>query len=315
MTSNPLTSSGWLAGGGTGESVDNNDLLSALVKRAEGFVDRAPVFHIEQPSVEDSVGQARAAARFAWNQFGECSLRPDIVGATLSRMQLPNEGRVDVFHPSGAIAAYMHPPTSRQPITPNERLADRKALTVLTQRFAESIAKSHLTSDEQLRFESLWELKGQGVTLKGEKSPVALFEVLGAFRRYLHGLPVLGRASIHVALGGGSLVTRWGIDWRRVRTKAFAETAIISPEEGAKRVLDDLFWRRPERPFTLADFEVNAFTLGYLSFSRRRVQFVMQPTWLAVLAPRAPMTMGTVVAVAATPQAFEPLRHAKMPLA
>jgi hypothetical protein len=230
-------------------------------------------------------------------------------------MQLPNEGRVDVFHSSGAIAAYMHPPTSRLPITPNERLADRKALSALTQRIAESIAKTQLTSDEQLRFESLWELKGQGVPLKGEKSPVALFEVLGAFRRYLHGLPVLGRASIHVAVGGGSLVTRWGIDWRRVRSKPFTETEIIYTEEGANRRLVASFWRRPERPFTLADFEVKAFTLGYLSFSRRRVQFVMQPTWLAVLAPRAPMGMGTVVAVAAAPQAFEPLSNARMPLA
>ncbi|MCW2655402.1 MAG: hypothetical protein JWR32_6378 [Mycobacterium sp.] len=295
--------------------MDNNDLVSALVNRAEGFQDRAPVFHIEQPSVEDSIARARSAARFVWNQFGDCSLRPDPVSTDLSRMQLPNEGRVDVFHSSGAIAAYMHPPTSRQPLTPNERLADRKALSALTERVAESIAKTHVTSDEQLRFESLWELKGHGVTLKGEKSPVALFEVLGAFRRYLHGLPVLGRASIHVALGGASLVTRWGIDWRQVRTKPFAETAIISPEEGAKRVLDDLFWRRPERPFTLADFEVDAFNLGYLSFSRRRVQFVMQPTWLAVLKPRPPMTMGTVVAVAAAPQAFEPLSHTKMPVA
>ena len=295
--------------------MDKNDLLSALVKRAEGFLDRAPVLHIEQPSVEDSVAQAGSAARSVWLQFGDCSFRPEYVSTTMSRVRLPNEGRVDVFHSSGAIAAYMHPPTSQQPLTANERLADRKALSALAQRVAESIARTHLTSDEQLRFESLWELKGQGVTLKGVKSPVALFEVLGAFRRYLHGLPVLGRASVHVALGGGSLVTRWGIDWRRVRSKPFAETEIISPEEGAKRVLDDLFWRRPERPFTLADFEVKAFTLGYLSFSRRRVQFVMQPTWLAVLAPRAPMGMGTVVAVAAAPQAFEPLSNARMPLA
>lgn len=290
-----------------------NDLVSALVDRADGVLDRAPVLHIEQPSVDDSIALAQSTARFVWNQFGECSLLPEHVGATLSRMRLPNEGRVDVFHSSGAIAAYMHPPTSRQPLTTDERHADRKALSAVAERIAETIAQPHVSADDELRFESRWELKGQGVTLKGEKSPVALFELLGAFRRYLHGLPVLGRASIHVALGGGSVVTRWGIDWRRVRTKPIAETEIISPEKGAKRVLDDLFWRRPERPFTLADFEVDAFTLGYLSLSRRRLQFVMQPAWLAVLAPRAPMTMGTIVAVPAAPQSFEPLTHARMP--
>ncbi len=293
-----------------------SDLLAALAKKAEGYRDRVPVFHIAQPSAAESVHQAQALASLVWNEFTECGLRPDNVGSFQSRIVLPNSGRVDVFHPSGAIAASMRNPVSRKPIAVDERRADRKALTGVTERIAATIAKGQIGPDDQLRFESLWQKKGQGTTLKGEKSPVALFEVLGAFRRYLHGLPVLGRASIHVGLGGGSQVTQWGIDWRRVRPEPFAQAAVISPEEGAKRMLDDLFWRRPERPFTLEDFEVKGFTLGYLSLSRRRQQFVMQPAWVAVLAPRSRMGMGHVVAVPAAPRAFEPIdRPAKMPVA
>ena len=112
---------------------------------------------------------------------------------------------------------------------------------------------------------------------------------------------------MHVGVGGDSQVTRWGIDWRRVRPAPFAQTEVVTPEEGAKRVLNDLSWRRPERPFTLKDLEPKSFTLGYLSLSRRREQFVMQPVWLAVLAPSGGTTMGHVVAVPAAPQAFEPI--------
>ena len=72
-------------------------------------------------------------------------------------------------------------------------------------------------------------------------------------------------------------------------------------------LMSDIWWRRPERPFTLKDFEPQSFELGYFSGSRRRVQSVMQPVWVAVLKPRAPMTMGQVVVVPAAPNAFEPI--------
>jgi hypothetical protein len=69
-----------------------------------------------------------------------------------------------------------------------------------------------------MRFASTWEWKATGETIAAGKAPItkiptALFEVLAAFRRYFEGLPVLGRASVHVALGAGEMVTRWGIDW------------------------------------------------------------------------------------------------------
>jgi hypothetical protein len=282
-----------------------NDLLRALVKQAKGRRGRVPVFRIEQPSAEESVKQAWALATRVWPQFGDCRFRPEHLGDLLTQILLPDDGHVRVFHPSGAIAGLMRPRAARKPLAPDERRAKRKPLADLARRMASVISKLHAGPDDELRFESQWELKGQSITLKGKKGPVSLFEVLGAFRRYLHGLPVLGRASVHVGVGGNSQITRWGIDWRRVGSKPFTQTEVITPEEGAKRVLNDLWWRRPERPFTLKDFEPRSFTLGYLSLSRRRAQFVMQPVWVAVLAPSGGTTMGHVIAVPAAPQAFE----------
>jgi hypothetical protein len=289
---------------------DGSDLHAALVGSAQGYREQAPVFRIEQPDQEKSKALARSLLNLFWNQFGDCRIVLQPVGGVIARMVLPNAGRLDIFHPSGAIAAIMQPSPTRKPMAPDESKVDRKSLAQLARQMAEKIAASVAGPNEELRGETLWELKGQGVTLRGEKSRLALFEVVGGFRRYLDGLPVLGRASIHVGIGENSQVVRWGVDWRAARSKPFAQTAVIPPEDGAKRVLEDLWWRRPERPCTSKDFEVKRFALGYVSFSRRREQFVMQPAWVAVLAPRGGMSMGHVVAVPAAPQAFEPMGRA-----
>ncbi len=286
---------------------ERNDLLDALVKQAKGYQDRAPVLRITEPLFEESMAKARELLIDVWPLFGDCSIVAANASTATARMQLPEEGRVDVFRPSGAIAALMRPKSTRKPIALDERTVDRRPLLEVAQRTAAVISKSYSSADDQLRFENQWEMKGQGVTLKGEKTAVALFEVLSSFRRYLHGLPVLGRASVHVGVAAGLQVVRWGIDWRRVQPKPFAETPVISPEEGAARVTADLWWRRAERPFTLKDFTPQAMALGYLSLSRRRQQFVMQPCWVAVLKPTGGMSTGHVVAVPAAPRAFEPI--------
>lgn len=289
-----------------------SDLVQALARVADGYRDRAPVFHISSQSRDATVREASNLTRLVWNQFGDCSLRVDPDGA-VSIARLSNDGSVRIF-PSGAIEAAMSPPEARTPMATDERQFDRKKVDTKLREMAQIISRERMAADEELRFESLWEHKAQAVTVKeGQKTPVALLALVGAFRRYVHGLPVLGRASVHVGLCGDLVVNRWGIDWRRRESKPFAETEVISPEDGAKRVLDDLWWRRPERPFTTDDFEPVYFRLGYLAHARRAEQRVMQPAWVAVLKPRTTMSMGHVVAVPATPRAFEPIgRPARM---
>lgn len=287
--------------------MDDRELEAALAKRAEEYRDRAHVFPIVELSPDEALAHARRLITVIWPQFGECGPRVDQATAALSRIGLPHDGRVDVFNPSGAIAALMSPAATRYPLAADERSVDRKPIVGRAEELAHMITASNVGPNDELRYESTWELKGRGVRIEGGTTPVALFEVLVAFRRYLDGLPVLGRASAHVALGAESTVTRWGVDWRRVRREPLAETAVIDPGEGARRVLDDLFWRRPEKPFTLDDFEPSSFRLGYVSLPRRRRQSVMQPAWIAILSPRARNSMGQVVAVPAAPRAFEPI--------
>jgi hypothetical protein len=288
-------------------------LESALARLAEGYRERAPVFHVVSSSRDDIMREARLLTAGIWPQFGDCSPWVNVDGL-VALARLPSDGGVKIF-PSGAIEAAMFPPESRKPLATDERQADRKKYSSQMERIARAIAKERVAPDEELKLESVWENKGQAVTVRGgEKTPVALRAVVGAFRRYVHGLPVLGRASVHVGLGGATLVNRWGIDWRRREPKPFAETAIVSPEEGAKRILADMWRRRPERPFTDDDFTPVFFRLGYLAHSRRAEQRVLQPAWVAILKPQKGTTMGHVVAVSAAPNAFEPIvRPARIP--
>ena len=284
----------------------DRDLVRALVRSASNYREKAPVLEVAHRPAADVAQEAVGTVAKLWAWFRDCSIRPDVVAEDITVFRIPEQGAVRVFHPSGAIAAEWRGARDRGPIAQNEKSADVAGLTAETERVARMIAQRALSERDELRFERLWKIKASGITLRGERAPVSLFEVVGAYRRYLEGLPVLGRASVFVTLGAKSQVTQWGIDWRRLRTKPLAQTPVINPEEGAKRIMDDLFARRPEKPFTLDDFEPASFTLGYVSYGKRQVQFVMQPAWVAVLRPRGRTTMGQVVAVPAAPRAFEP---------
>ena len=244
----------------------DQDLVRALVAAASNYREKAPVFEVAQRPGAQVAQEAIGTVAQLWKWFRDCSIRPDVFdveGMTLLR--IPEQGHVKVFHPSGAVAAEWRGARDRGPIAQNDRTANVAALTTETERAAQMIAQRAVSDRDELRFEKLWKIKATGITLRGERAPVSLLEVVGAYRRYLEGLPVLGRASVFVTLGAEAQVTQWGIDWRRVRAKPIMHTSVINPDEGARRIMDDLFSRRPEKPLTLDDFEPASFALGYVS--------------------------------------------------
>ena len=107
---------------------------------------------------------------------------------------LADDGRLQVFEASGAVAAAIFGAEYRKPLAKDEARIYQDDLIKLAERTAKDLATSRLAADEEFRFERLWRMKAQGVTFKGERSAVALLQVTGAFRRYVQGLPVLGAA-------------------------------------------------------------------------------------------------------------------------
>jgi hypothetical protein len=285
------------------------ELAAALVKQTVGYRDRAPVLQVEAVEPQRAVKAALSVAPRIWPWLDECRFRvnPTQSAGTLALMA-PGNGRVNVYLPSGAVEARLASPTGTKPIASDEQTAKRELIRARAQETAEILSKSHVGAEDEMRFERLWETKARGVTLKGETAtPTALFGVTAVFRRWLHGLPVLGRPSIQVAVGSENTVRQWAVDWRRVRSTPVANSSVIDPQAGAMRLLEDIAWRRPEKPFTLDDFAPVRFALCYATQGRRSEQRVFQPVWLAILEPRGFTSMGIVTIVPAAPQAFEPI--------
>lgn len=178
------------------------------------------------------------------------------------------------------------------------------AIYAQLRKVAEGLARHFIGEEEELGPESVWETKGRGVTLRNEQSPVTLFEAVAAFRRYVHGLPVLGRASVHTGFRGANELSKWGVDWRARAKEPMVEADVVDAVEGAKRIMADVQSRLPERSLTLEDLEPERMTLGYLSMPRRYDQRVLQPAWVAQFRPRR-STLGMVVSVPAAPAPFE----------
>jgi hypothetical protein len=288
--------------------------LQALASRAQSFRERAPVHRVQAVPFEGQIKRAARLTALVWDLLGECA--PRVVADEspgMARIQLPEDGNVNIYTPSGAIDAFITSAASRPPLAADERRAERPKIQVRLRQVAENLTKELITDGEELRPERLWETKARGQTMKGESSPTALLEVVGSLRRYLHGLPVLGRASVHVALGGRHEVTKWGVDWRLRDGDAIAETEVVDPDEGARRVLAELRNRRPESGQP-PDLEPEEMILGYLSMPRRYEQRVLQPAWVARFRPTGGSTMGVVVAVPAAPAAFEPIGFPARPL-
>jgi hypothetical protein len=215
-----------------------------------------------------------------------------------------NGGVLSIYPQSGAAEASLTEAWRAGPIAPNEQKADRKGLRPYIDKAAQALAATELLPDEELRAESIWEIKGDSVTLKGVRGPTALLSVVGAYRRYVRGLPVLGRASVHVKFGAGNQLTGFGVDWRRRTGKAVASAKLVEADEAARRISTELARVRAERPVALDDVRVESFQLGYMSSGRLSPQRLFQPAWVAVLGPRPGTTMGKVVVV---PAAIAPM--------
>src|SRR6478609_5812608 len=109
----------------TGAFMGDRDLFEALVKKADGYRDRAPVFRTEQPDQKAMEKEARSIARFAWPFFCDCQPRlvSDVVNSVLM-LQVPEGGDVGLYLPSGAIAGALRNARSKKPLVDDEKKAD-----------------------------------------------------------------------------------------------------------------------------------------------------------------------------------------------
>lgn len=281
-------------------------LAQALVDRVSNFRKTAPVFNLVQRPLETLERDALEFGRRFAADWGTDERRGDLQrGRQSTVVVFPHDTTVKLFHASGAMIA-------------------RRALAPGTHLFTQTPAKDSLISravdvvrrlvpgaaggtTERLDFERLWQIKAAGRQQSGKEGYEVLCRAVGAFRRFVHDLPVLGRASVFVKLAAGDVVEAAGSDWRACEERAFDEAPVIDPSEGASRVVAELASAAGHAHISAEYYEPDFFGLGYLSFPKRRVQSVLQPVYVALLHPRGWTTLGRVVVVPATDRAYEPI--------
>jgi hypothetical protein len=284
-------------------------LLQALIERLEHHEESVSVYAIHERPLREMEAQTLAAARRFCGLHGLGEMRYERRrGRNRTIFRFQENISASMFHASGAVRLDAHFPPLQSIIAADTDGVDEIELRRFSDEAREQLEFQPKTSHEALRFERLWRLKATGITEEGERGPIALTRIVGAYRRYIGRLPVLGRATLFVEVAAKGQVAAAGVDWRPVVERPIDETAVLSPEDGALRVLAELQRLDRERRFTRDDYMPEFFALAYFSFPKRRHQAFMQPTYVAMFRPTGPIqSVGQVIVVPAAPNAYEPI--------
>ena len=282
-------------------------LLTALAEKLANYRASIPVFPIRERSLDElHTNLIDSGLRFG-KMAGLAAMRHNLQHHEhRTDIQFQEGIHARVFHASGAMTLHRGWRPMEKMITAYAERADLQLLQRQTEAAIKSLDWVQRTRLENFRFERLWRVKASGITPDGKVGPVALTRVVGAFRRYIGELPVWGRASMFVELAAESQLAAAGIDWRPIASRPLDEAKVVSPEEGAIRVLSELQTFLPGKVITRKEYVPEFFSLGYFSLPKRRAQMVMQPVFVAMFRPTGPIpSTGRLIVVPAGVRAYE----------
>jgi hypothetical protein len=286
----------------------NSELRKALVEKVQCYQERVPVFRIAPqllPHLEKQAADMgrRFAASFDLKEARVSLQRRE--GRTI--FLLPENARLRLFHASGVVSAERGWSPFQHILSPDAQKVDKESLIAQGQEAVSRLGLDRPRENEELRFERLWQLKATGMTREGKPGTVVLTRAVVAFRRYLAGLPIWGRASVFTKLASQAQLDAFGLDWRPVQQEPFDTAHVLDPADGANKVLEALQTYLPGGTFTQEDYYPQLFALGYFSQPKRRPQSVMQPVWVAMFRARGWNTLSRLIVVPAVSTPYEPI--------
>lgn len=281
-------------------------LVQALVSRLSNYRKSAPVFNLVQRPLDLLEKEALVFGHRLAAAAGAAGTRASLRrGREATTITLQQGVAVKLFHASGALLAHTA-------IAPGAHLfREMPAKEALASRATDVVRRLGLEElpgpNERLEFERLWQIKAAGAQPNGKRGYEVLCRAVGAFRRFVYDLPVLGRASVFVKLAADDVIEAAGCDWRTCEERAFDDAALIDPAQGASQIVKELALAAGDTHLSAERYDTDFFGLGYLSFAKRRAQSVLQPVYVAMLRPRGWTTLGRVVVVPATERVYEPI--------
>jgi hypothetical protein len=229
-------------------------------------------------------------------------------GDDITTVTLAQGARAVLYHASGAMQ-YV------SALTPLQALFKRvEEKEVLIRQVADAGKKLNLTEwagdQGRIAFERLFQMKAQGADKGGKTSDVVLSRIVGAYRHYIAGIPVLGAASVALRLAGNGAVDALSVQVRPSALERIDTAKIIEPELAARelsRQLASLLGTGREAPPGDV-IESAVLHFGYLDLGKRKEQRLLAPAYVAQVVLRHKLEkQAYVLAVPATEKIYQPI--------
>lgn len=257
-------------------------LIESLTKSVGRLPTQADVIGLQQFSLDDMQGRAKRFLTLLGDQQDRSTDRGDWqTRDDHTSIRLPQGARGLLYHASGAMkySSGLAPFESMF-----ERVEDREHLTKLVGEAARKFNVAQWAGPgAELSFERLWQMKAQGEDKTGKRSEPVLTRVVGAYRHFIGGIPVLGAASVALKLGASGALDSLSVQVRARASELVDQAKIIAPELGARQICAQLnsligFGKIA----TSAELiESQTMRFGYLNLGKRKAQQLLAPAFLA----------------------------------
>lgn len=272
---------------------------------------QVPVYAVRQYSIEENAKRARRLLALTGEMCNRSLDRVDWrQQADRSVAQLPQGGRMEVFHASGAMRIVTGIPTM-------EQLFDRIEPKEQLQKLVETAASRLRVADwmgqrETLAFERLWQIKAAAADRNNKAIEPVLCRVIGAYRQSVGGLPVLGGASVAVQLAAGGALDSVSMQLLESSGDPLETAALVPPEQAARQVFAQLesLMGRSKVPVGEIKATTQPLRLGYIHLGKRKAQRLLAPHYVAAIEIDGEEAQAYQFVVPATQRTFVPLCYA-----
>jgi hypothetical protein len=284
-------------------------LIDSLVKSVGRCPAQADVIGLQQFSLDDVQARAQRFLTLLGDQEDRSTDRGDwLTSDDHTTIRLPRGARAMLYHASGAVK-YSSGMSPFQSIF--ERVEDRERLTGMV---GEAARKYNIAqwagSGGELTFERLWQMKAQGEDKSGKQSEPVLTRVVGAYRHFIGGIPVLGEASVALKLAAGGTLDSLSLQVRSRAMEVIDQARIINSELAAKQVCAQLNrllgFGKITTPSDLVESQTMRF--GYLNLGKRKAQQLLAPAFMAqVVLRHKEERQAYIMVVSATEKPYLPI--------
>ncbi len=221
--------------------------------------------------------------------------------------RLPQGGRAEVFHASGALSLKTGLQTMEALF---ERMESREELQKRVQDVAAQLRLSGwLGQRDTIVFERLWQIKAAAADRDNKTIDPVLCRAVGAFRQSVGPLPVWGGASVAIKIAAGGAIDSVAMQLLESYGDALESAAVVSPDEAAKLVYRQLESLMGRSKAPVSDLKVlsEPLRLGYIHLGKRKAQRVLAPHYVAAIRIEGEERQAYQFIVPATQKTFQPL--------